>query len=250
MVLLAHPSGGTGIHFKPMLLERRNKRKGFKSRMIQTVKELDTSLCSNHWENPSSVPWKAVFRYMKDCPVEEKLDSVHLMERLWTLCLNLSHQAERIQRGASWSVFKDKFTTEQRRHIGLAMKHHDSVVLQRRKGGGRFQLGLERPFLTKHSPNGMGCPKNLPPVIVQRLKMSYRSLEMRVGVDVFSTSVSVLSPNHWPAFLYLSRESCHHSKHLWVILSVLGRSHWEELCRVSTVRNCIDVFVFRRHQSQ
>lgn len=85
----------------------------------------------------------------------------------------------------------------------MAVKHADSGSPEDRKEEADFSLaykGLSSQL--KHTPNRMGCLKNLPAVVVsncrsvQLSKTSYRSFAVRVGVDDFSPSVSVWSQDH------------------------------------------------------
>lgn len=177
MVLLPHSSGGTGIHFKPMLWERRYKRKGIKRWMIQTLKELDTSLLWSLRE-PQLCTLESCLQIFEglSCGRGVRFHPSH--GTLWTLCLNFSHPAERIQRGASWSVFKAKFTIEQRRHAGLAVKHWRCGSPEDRKEAADFclaQKGLSSQL--KHSPNGMGFFKNSPPVMLCNCWWARRALK-------------------------------------------------------------------------
>lgn len=95
--------------------------KGMKKRMTWKAQKLDAgSHCS--CESHRSVVWRAVFRYLKDCHVEEELDSVHLWEFFRTTHLT-SVTKLRGYRGeqVSLSVFKAKFTIQWRRYTETAV---------------------------------------------------------------------------------------------------------------------------------
>lgn len=101
---------------------------------------------------------------------------------------------------------------------------------RRQKWGGIVQLGLERPFLTRKvlcKWNGMPW-KLVTNRIGSTVEDELEELWMGGRVDDFSTSDSMWFRDHRLAFLYLSRESHHHIKCPRVLLSVLGRPHWEK----------------------
>ena len=94
-----------------------------KKRMIWKARKLDASSHCHSCESHSSVVWRAVFRYLKDCHVEEELDSVHLREFFRTMHLT-SVTKLRGYRGeqVSLSVLKAKFTIQWRRYTEMAVK--------------------------------------------------------------------------------------------------------------------------------